>query len=136
MTEPFKVGYDPACPMCRKLDESCTKHNKPQTYRPVSGLVFPETPPDLPGEGWTKHPVFHDTYTMEVKVNEVDPDLLGILTGGAFGTPPSAEFSLNVFTPARRRTFWEWLRRKPKHHAVHTYFPRVKMAKEGQTDEH
>lgn len=68
------------------------------------------------------------SYTMEVSLRDVDPDLLGILTGGVIGgNPPEPTFSIHVTYPvtypARRRTFWEWLRRKPKHHAGAVYLP-------------
>lgn len=64
---------------------------------------FPET------EDWEPKPIL-----LEVSFNEVDPNVLGIMTGGGLNSEPERTFSLDLFTPARRRTFWEWLRRKPK----------------------
>jgi hypothetical protein len=52
-------------------------------------------------------------YTLEFAVATVDPDLLGLLTGGAVGTPPPPSFSLDVAYPIKR-TFWQWLTRRPR----------------------
>lgn len=57
--------------------------------------------------GWTK-PI-----TMEVAFTDVDPEALGLLTGGVMGTMPESTFSIAVNYPVKR-TFWQWLRRKPK----------------------
>lgn len=64
---------------------------------------------------------------MEVTFGDVDPEVLGILTGGALGTPPEPTFSVEVAVPARRRTFWEWLRRKPRHLAAFYYIPQARL---------
>lgn len=65
--------------------------------------------------------------TLEVTVQDVDPDLLGILTGGVMGNPPAPTFGIHVAYPARRRTLWEWLRRRPRHYAGAVYFPAVSL---------
>lgn len=51
--------------------------------------------------------------TLDMTFGDVDPALLGILTGGVMGTPPEPTFALEVYTPIKR-TFWQWLRRKPR----------------------
>lgn len=76
---------------------------------------FPET--------WASKPI-----SLDLTFNEVDPELLGILTGGFMGTPPAPTFSIEAFIPARRRTFWEWLRRKPKHLAHSILIPHARLA--------
>lgn len=76
------------------------------------------------GHDWLK------PLTVEVQFANPSPEVLGILTGGVMGEKPADTFSLDVFTPARRRTFWEWLRRKPKHLASATYFPNVRLEQE------
>jgi hypothetical protein len=73
--------------------------------------------------------------TLNVEFQQVDPDLLGILTGGVMGNPPAPTFEIDVAYPARRRTFWEWLRHKPKHHAGFVYMPSVRLAEFPETEE-
>lgn len=102
------------------------------TRPPVEGeaepLAFPET-------GWLKPVAMKFTFT------DVDPEALGILTGGVLGTKPEPVFSMNITRPAypvRRRAWrvvWEWLTRTPRkyHPASHMYFPAVRMA-EGEND--
>lgn len=51
--------------------------------------------------------------TLEVEFRGVDPATLDVLTGGALGDAPAQEFSVEVFAPIRR-TFWQWLRRRPR----------------------
>ena len=110
----------------------CHAGEQPKTFVGHTVMpVFPETPD---GEGWVKDPVFPDTYTTEVSFNSVDPDVLGILTGGVMGNPPAPEFSIHATYPPRRRTFWEWLRRKPKHLGGSVFVPNARMAREDETD--
>lgn len=52
---------------------------------------------------------------VEVTFAQVDPKVLGILTGGVMGEKPAPTFSVEVVSPVRR-TFWQWLRRKPRQH--------------------
>lgn len=51
--------------------------------------------------------------TMEMTFHDVDPELLGVITGGVMGTPPSPTFSVTINSPVKR-TFWQWLRRRPR----------------------
>lgn len=53
--------------------------------------------------------------TVEMTFAAVDPAVLGILTGGVIGTPPPATFALEAVVPIKR-TFWQWLRRRPRQH--------------------
>lgn len=59
----------------------------------------------------------------EVKIEfvAVDPELLDVLTGGVFETAPV--FSVEVHSPIKR-TFWQWLLRKPRQHRTY-YIPRA-----------
>lgn len=50
---------------------------------------------------------------VEMTFENVDPEVLGILTGGALGTPPTPTFSLEV-THQIKRKWWQWLLRRPK----------------------
>jgi hypothetical protein len=51
--------------------------------------------------------------TVEMTMVDVDPAVLGILTGGVLGTTPKPTFAVEVHAPVKR-TFWQWLTRKPK----------------------
>lgn len=64
---------------------------------------------------------------FEVKSSEIEfcavgPEVLDILTGGPLSKP---EFSVEVVTPIKR-TFWQWLLRKPKQHRTY-YIPRARI---------
>jgi hypothetical protein len=60
-------------------------------------------------------PVTEKRLSMEVTFAAVNPELMGILTGGVMGTSPAPTFSLEAVVPVRR-TFWQWLRRRPRQH--------------------
>lgn len=64
--------------------------------------------------------------SMDVTFAAVDPKLLGILTGGDFGTAPPATFSLEAVVPVKR-TFWQWLRRRPRQHMRYV-IPNARLA--------
>lgn len=62
---------------------------------------------------------FEQTFEMELTLLDVNPELLGILTGGVMGTPPPPTFAIDINSPVKR-TFWQWLRRKPRQwHHIH-----------------
>lgn len=71
-------------------------------------------------EGWTPKPI-----TIDFTLQDVDPEVLGILTGGVMGTKPEPTFALEVVAPIKR-TFWQWLRRKPVQH-MRYYIPNATM---------
>jgi hypothetical protein len=64
--------------------------------------------------------------SMEVTFAAVNPELLGILTGGDLGSAPPATFSLEAVVPVKR-TFWQWLRRRPRQH-VRYVIPDARLA--------
>lgn len=73
--------------------------------------------------GWTNH-------SLEMTFADVDPEGLGLLTGGVMGTAPEPTFSMDIVSrnPVKR-TFWQWLRRRPVEYTYsRTFFPNVKMA--------
>lgn len=47
--------------------------------------------------------------SMEISLRDVDPELLALLTGGAIARPQNI-----TIQHTKKRTFWQWLRRKPK----------------------
>jgi hypothetical protein len=70
--------------------------------------------------------------TMEMTMQDVDPGLLALLTGSTMedgGPPPMQSMTITGEHPAKRRTLWEWLRRRPKHEPVpYSYhYPNVKI---------
>lgn len=71
-------------------------------------------------EGWTPEPI-----KMEVTFSEVDPEVLGILTGGVLGTTPQPTFAMEV-TTAIKRKWWEWLLRKPRRYQT-IYIPNARL---------
>lgn len=90
---------------------------------------FPETPVYAPGHDWLQ------PLTVEMTFKDVDPEVLGILTGGVMGSPSAPEFSIEVHSSGRRRTFWEWLRRKPRHLPYHAYIPHARLERQtGEND--
>ena len=60
--------------------------------------------------------------SVEIEFCNVDPAVLDILTGGPLSEPV---FSVEVFHPIKR-TFWQWLRRKPKRYQ-HVIIPRARI---------
>jgi hypothetical protein len=60
---------------------------------------------------------------VEIEFCQVDPGLLDVLTGGVFETAPV--FAVEVHAPIKR-TFWQWLLRKPRQHRTY-YIPRAKI---------
>jgi len=67
--------------------------------------------------------------SMEIEFCDVDPDLLHLMTGGVLH--PEAQPStvaVEVSTPVKR-TFWQWLRRKPRQWC-YLYFPNAKVEKD------
>jgi hypothetical protein len=64
--------------------------------------------------------------TLDCTFQEVDPEVLGILTDGDFGTAPPATFSLEAVVPVKR-TFWQWLRRRPRQHMRYV-IPNARLA--------
>lgn len=75
------------------------------------------------------------THSMKVEFGNVDPEVLGILTGGVLGKTPAPTFAIEVISPGRKRTFWEWLRRKPKHLPYHAFIPNARLAEKEETDD-
>lgn len=73
-------------------------------------------------------------FTIGMSFNAVDPDVLGLLTGGVMGNPVGPTVSLETYTPARRRTLWEWLRRRPKHYAAYTFIPHARVTEVTEHD--
>lgn len=59
--------------------------------------------------------------SVKIEFCRVDPELLDVLTGGVFETAPV--FSVEVIRPIKR-TFWQWLLRKPKR-VQHIILPRA-----------
>lgn len=80
-----------------------------------------------PDEAQDFEPFTFPTGKMDITFRSVDPELLGLLTGGVMGTPPPPTFAIEVTTLPRGRTFWEWLRRKPRHLGSCTYIPHARM---------
>lgn len=109
---------------CLTHDQSMVDCVKARTEREVSDVSEEMPEPDMFAFDWLKPLVF------EVEFQDVDPESLGILTGGVMGTPPAPTFSLDVTVPARRRTFWEWLRRRPRHLATRYFIPNARLAQE------
>lgn len=72
-------------------------------------------------------------FTMEFTLAEVDPAVLGILTGGVMGSPPEPTFAIEVHAPIKR-TFWQWLRRKPRQW-TRTYIPNATVSRNQTGDE-
>lgn len=70
--------------------------------------------------------------TIDFTLQDVDPEVLGILTGGVMGTKPEPTFSLEVKYPVKR-TFWQWLRRKPRLWN-HVYIPNATMGEVDSDD--
>lgn len=66
---------------------------------------------------------FQKHVNVELTSCEVDPDILQIMFGG-YGTD-GVQHGLTVYAPIRR-TFWQWLLRKPVQQRV-THFPNVKF---------
>lgn len=48
--------------------------------------------------------------------------------------PPIDTYKVTLNIPARRRTFWEWLTRKPKHVTQTIVIPHARLASQGQID--
>lgn len=59
--------------------------------------------------------------SVEMTFNAVDPELLKILWGGY--RPDGMKQGVTVYAPIRR-TFWQWLLRKPHQQRV-VHFPNV-----------
>lgn len=51
--------------------------------------------------------------TVQIEFGAVDPKLLELLWGGAVDDRPAPVVSIEVLAPVRR-TFWQWLFRKPR----------------------
>lgn len=109
-----------ACPRCATVEVGHTLG---------FDVRFPETEePATVGHDWLKQ------ITVEFTAHDVDPAVLGILTGGALGTPPPASFAIEMWHPIKR-TFWQWLRRKPRQWQRY-YIPNARMAEQtGEEDE-
>lgn len=72
-------------------------------------------------------------FSFELQLQEVDPDLLSLLTGGWVAQDPKLEpeFSVEVWSRQPvKRTFWQWLRRSPVEYttSVH-YIPNARFRK-------
>lgn len=65
--------------------------------------------------------------SMEMAFTNVDTEVLGILTGGVLlgKKPPLPTFAIEVCTPIKR-TFWQWLRRKPVQYTRY-YIPHARL---------
>lgn len=73
----------------------------------------------------TGRPPSMQSMTVEMTFGDVSPEVLEILTGGAFSAAPAPTFSVEVKT-AIKRTFWEWLTRRPRrYHTV--YIPHARL---------
>lgn len=70
-------------------------------------------------------PDYLRTVSVEFTSMDVDPELLSILIG-----QPKPDFAIEIHAPVKR-TFWQWLRRKPPLWN-HWYVPNVKM---GEVDD-
>lgn len=73
-------------------------------------------------------PDFSEPMTFEIEFCQPDPEVLDILTGGAFSkdTPTKQPvFGMEIVVPIKR-TFWQWLLRKPRQHRT-IYVPRVRI---------
>jgi hypothetical protein len=63
---------------------------------------------------------------FEIEFCQVDPELLNLLTGGAFDKDTPTEqpsFAVEIVRPIKR-TFWQWLLRKPRQYQT-IYIPRA-----------
>lgn len=80
----------------------------------VAAFAELKLPPPL---GFQKH------VNVEITSCDVDPEMLRILFGG-YG-PDGVQHGLTVYAPIKR-TFWQWLLRKPIQQRV-THFPHVKF---------
>lgn len=67
------------------------------------------------------------SFTMEVEFCQPAPELLNTLTGGTFNDTEAAvpEYGMEMVVPVKR-TFWQWLLRKPKKHRI-IYIPKVRF---------
>lgn len=68
-------------------------------------------------------PFTFEAVSMELTFTEVNPELIDLVTGGT--AEPIT--SLEVYAPIKR-TFWQWLRRKPRQYRV-VYIPSVRRIK-------
>lgn len=69
-------------------------------------------------------------FSVEIQIGYVDPVLLNLLTGGnpdpdGTGLPVIAQdvYGVELYVPIKR-TFWRWLRRKPRQYK-RIYIPRA-----------
>ena len=70
----------------------------------------------------SSEPERFENIEVEIEFCTVDPTALEILTGGPISRP---EFSVEVVAPIKR-TFWQWLLRKPRQHKIY-YIPRARI---------
>lgn len=73
-----------------------------------------------------------EEFTLDLTFAYPDPDLLGLLTGGVIRTPPPPTFAVEVVTPIKR-TFWQWLRRRPVQHMRYV-IPHARLAPEEEEE--
>lgn len=69
-------------------------------------------------------PMEFKTLSMDVTIADVDPEAIALLTGTGKYTPGSTH-SMTITGPVKR-TFWQWLRRRPRQYRT-TYLPHVTM---------
>jgi hypothetical protein len=93
-------------------------------------VQFPETP-DHPADGFS---FTANAVNMDFTMEHVDPESLRLLMGGIDG-PAQPTFAFEAHYPVKR-TFWQWLRRKPRRWN-HVYIPHARLAAEEKiNDEH
>jgi hypothetical protein len=67
-------------------------------------------------------------FEVEITFCQPSPEVLNLLTGGAFDTnTPSLPVSIEIVAPIKR-TFWQWLLRKPQQYRTY-YIPRARIEK-------
>lgn len=72
---------------------------------------------------------FGDPRSVEISFHEVDPEILRLLVGTALDGRPTPMSEVELIVPIKR-TFWQWLLRKPKEYRAY-YFPQVEVREGG-----
>lgn len=65
-----------------------------------------------------------ENFEVESEFCQPDPEALKLLTGD-LSTDKCPTYSVEIYTPIKR-TFWQWLLRKPKRYRTH-YIPRMRF---------
>jgi hypothetical protein len=66
-----------------------------------------------------------ESFSMEVTFCDVNPERIKLLTGQDLKKAEYPTFALEIWQ-THKRTFWQWLRRRPKP-VTRTYIPRARI---------